>query len=52
MSDPALREWRFYLEDMIEFAERAIAYTDGVDQATFVAGGLNYDCLLYTSRCV
>lgn len=43
MSDPALREWRFYLEDMIEFAERAIAYTDGVDQATFVAGGLNYD---------
>lgn len=43
MSDAARREWRFYLDDMIEFAEKVIAYTDGLDQATFVAGGLNYD---------
>lgn len=43
MSDAAQREWRFYLDDMIEFAEKVIAYTDGLDQATFVAGGLNYD---------
>ncbi len=27
MSDPAAREWRFYIEDMIGFAERVIACT-------------------------
>ncbi len=43
MSDPTQREWRFYLEDMIGFAEKAIAYTDGLDQASFVVSGLNYD---------
>ena len=32
MSDPA-REWRFYIDDMIGFAERAIGYTAGFDQA-------------------
>lgn len=37
------RAWRFYLDDMIDFAERVIAYTDGFDQARFVASGLNYD---------
>lgn len=24
------REWRFYLDDMIEFAEKVLAYTDVV----------------------
>ena len=43
MSDHAEREWRFYLDDMIVFAEKVIAYTDGLDQAAFVASGLNYD---------
>jgi uncharacterized protein with HEPN domain len=44
MSDSnAAREWRFYLDDMIGFAEKVIAYTDGLDQARFVASGLNYD---------
>ena len=33
MSDNAEREWRFYLDDMIAFAEKVIAYTDGLDQA-------------------
>jgi uncharacterized protein with HEPN domain len=46
MSDPAQREWRFYLDDMIGFAEKVIAYTDGLDQAAFVASGLNYDATL------
>ena len=32
MSDNAEREWRFYLDDMIVFAEKVIAYTDGLDQ--------------------
>jgi len=37
------REWSFYLDDMIGFAEKAIAYTNGLDQDGFVASGLNYD---------
>jgi uncharacterized protein with HEPN domain len=43
MSDRALREWRFYLDDMIDFAEKVIAYTEGLDQTAFVRTGLNYD---------
>ena len=46
MSDTSKREWRFYLDDMIEFAEKVLAYTDGFDQAGFVAGGLTYDATL------
>jgi uncharacterized protein with HEPN domain len=40
MSD---RELRFYLDDLIRFAENALAYCDGLDQATFETTGLNYD---------
>jgi len=43
MSDKALREWRFYLDDMIGFAEKVIAYTDGLDQVGFITRRLNYD---------
>ena len=43
---PVPREWRFYLDDMIGFAERVLAYTDGLDQAAFDASGLNYDATL------
>lgn len=43
MSEAASREWRFYLDDMIDFGGKVIAYTDGLDQAAFVASGLNYD---------
>src|SRR3989304_10094933 len=46
MSDSAQREWRFYLDDMIGFAEKVVAYTDGLDQAAFAASGLNYDAVL------
>ena len=31
MSDSVQREWRFYLDDMIEFAEKVIAYTQGLN---------------------
>jgi len=43
MSDIAPREWRFYIDDMIDCAEKVIVYTRGLDQAGFVASGLNYD---------
>ena len=48
MSSPgkAPREWRFYVEDMIEFSERVRSYTAGMDQATFVDDGLVYDATL------
>jgi uncharacterized protein with HEPN domain len=42
------REWRFYLDDMLSFAENVIAYTDGFDQDTFAATGLNYDATIVT----
>lgn len=43
MSEPGSREWRFYLDDMIGFAEKVIVYTDGLNQVGFVASSLNYD---------
>ncbi|EKD40400.1 MAG: hypothetical protein ACD_75C00060G0003 [uncultured bacterium] len=46
MSDPGRREWRFYLDDMIDFVGKVLAYTHGLDQSGFVASGLNYDATL------
>ena len=46
MSDTSPREWRFYLDDMIAFAGRVLAYTHGLDQAGFVASSLVYDATL------
>lgn len=40
------REWSFYLDDMIDFAEKALAYTNGLDQHRFVVSGLNYDATI------
>jgi uncharacterized protein with HEPN domain len=43
MSETVGREWRFYIDDMIGFAEKVVAYTAGMDQSSFVASGLVYD---------
>ena len=40
------REWRFYVNDMIEFAEKVQLFTDGMDQDTFVSDALIYDATL------
>ena len=40
------REWRFYVDDMIEFAEKVLSYTSEMDQAAFVANTLTYDATL------
>ena len=37
------REWRFYLNDMLGFAENVLAYTAGFSQSRFIDTGLNYD---------
>ena len=42
MSDAPVREWHFYLEDVIGFAEKVLAYTEGFDQTGFIESGLNY----------
>ena len=48
MSEPdrTLREWRFYVQDMIDFAEKVMSYTEGLDQKTLVADALRYDAVL------
>ncbi len=45
MSD-GMREWRFYVDDMIGFAAKVLAYTAGLDQNAFVANALVYDATL------
>jgi uncharacterized protein with HEPN domain len=40
------REWRFYLEDMLRFAQKIQAYSAGLDQAAFEQGDLRYDAIL------
>lgn len=40
------RAWRFYLDDMIEFAEKAHLYTAGLAQTAFIADGLTHDATL------
>jgi uncharacterized protein with HEPN domain len=37
------RDWRFYIDDMISFAEKVLAYTECLDRLQFEASGLNYD---------
>ena len=46
MSDTIQREWRFYLDDMIGFAEKVMSYTQSLDQDDFVNSDLNYDATL------
>lgn len=45
-SDTPEREWRFYIQDMISFAGKCLAYTKGMDQQVFVTNSLVYDATL------
>ena len=40
------REWRFYIQDMLRFAENVQAYSNGLDQEQFEADSLKYDAIL------
>lgn len=40
------REWRFYIQDMVEFSEKVLSYTEGLDQDAFIADELTYDATL------
>ena len=46
MSDASQREWRFYLDDRVDFAGKVLTYTSGIAQAGFVARGLTCDATL------
>ena len=40
------RDWRLYVEDMLDFAQQAVSYTHGMDQQAFIADRLTYDATL------
>ena len=40
------RHWRLYVQDMIEFGEKVLSYTEGFDQSAFVSDGVIYDATL------
>ena len=41
-----VRDWRLYVQDMIEFGERVLSYTQGLDQEAFTADMRTYDAAL------
>ena len=45
-TDEGARHWRLYVQDMIDFGERAIRYASGLDQEGFTADQLVYDATL------
>ena len=41
------RAWQSYIQDMIDFSETVLAYTDGLDEAAFFTGDLTYDATIH-----
>ena len=46
------RQWRLYVNDMIEFAEKVQSYTEGMDQTTFVTDSRTYQSVVKVTRAV
>ncbi len=48
MSSPEQRsrQWHFFVQDMIDFCEKALAYTEGMTQEAFVEDSRTYDATL------
>ena len=46
MLSPSERDPRLYVEDMIEFCDRALAYTRDISVTEFVADRMRYDATL------
>ena len=40
------RSWRLYVQDMIEFGQKVLSYTERLDQGAFIADDLTYDATL------
>ena len=45
-SEKRMREWCFYIQDMIGFGETVLSYTHELDQDAFVTDRLTYDATL------
>lgn len=53
MSDASpVREWRFYVEDMVSFCDKVIEYTRGLDRNSFSADPMRYDATLRTLELI
>ena len=46
MSNTSQREWRFYIDDMIGFAEKVLRYTKNLDREAFINNEPYYDATL------
>ncbi len=40
------REWKLFFQDMLEFCQRILSYTEGLDRASFEAANLNFDATI------
>ena len=40
------RAWRFYVEDMVSFCDKALTYTQPLDRASFPLDAMRYDATL------
>ena len=40
------RNWRLYVQDMVEFGERVLSYSSGLDRDAFIADKRTYDAVL------
>ena len=45
-ASPGDRNWKLNIQEMIEFAQRVLAYTDRMDQESFLADTRTYDAAL------
>lgn len=52
MFEAPQREWRFYVSDMMTFAENVMSYTDGFDLDRFVNSGITYDATLHNLELI
>ncbi len=53
MSEAApARAWRFYVEDMLAFCDKALAYTQPLDRASFRVDAMRYDATLRNLKLI
>lgn len=46
------REWRLFIDDMVGFCENVIAYTEGLDEGTFIENKIAYDATMWNLRLI
>lgn len=51
-SEQEHRNWRLYVQDMIEFSEKVLSYTDGLTKDAFIADGMTYDATLHNIQLI